>query len=88
MASTLQKLQMILVKKYSLAENSVTPEASLESLGLDSLDAIETLFDVEDVFDIRVPQDRGANSKKLTTVQDILDLIDGLVAEQRSAHSA
>lgn len=66
-----------------MAEERVRPEASLESLGLDSLDAIEVMFDIEDEFQIRIPQDRRENEVKINTVQDILDVIDRLVAEQR-----
>jgi len=84
MTATFQKVQKIFEKRFSLAEDVVTPEASLENLGLDSLDAIEALFDLEDEFHIRVPQERGTSEKSLTTVQDIVDLIDRLVAEQRS----
>lgn len=83
MTATLQKVQKIFASKFSLAEERVIPEASLESLGLDSLDAIEVMFDIEDEFQIRIPQDRRENEVKIKTVQDILDVIDRLVAEQR-----
>lgn len=83
MTATLQKVQKIFASKFSLAEERVRPEASLESLGLDSLDAIEVMFDIEDEFQIRIPQDRRENEVKINTVQDILDVIDRLVAEQR-----
>lgn len=83
MTATLQKVQKIFASKFSLAEERVIPEASLESLGLDSLDAIEVMFDIEDEFQIRIPQDRRENEVKIKTVQDILGVIDRLVAEQR-----
>jgi acyl carrier protein len=84
MTATLQKVQKIFASKFSLGEERVKPEASLESLGLDSLDAIEVMFDIEDEFQIRIPQDRREKEVKINTVQDILDVIDRLVAEQRS----
>jgi acyl carrier protein len=83
MTATLQKVQKIFANKFSLGEERVKPEATLESLGLDSLDAIEVMFDIEDEFQIRIPQDRREKEVKINTVQDILDVIDRLVAEQR-----
>lgn len=83
MTTTLEKVQKIFASKFSLTEERVKPEVSLESLGLDSLDAIEVMFDIEDEFQIRMPQDRREKEVKINTVQDILDVIDRLVAEQR-----
>jgi acyl carrier protein len=73
-------VRAILEKKYSLAPDTITPESTLESLGLDSLDLIELLFDVEDEFHIRVPQDGGATLKTVT-IQDIIDSVQKLVAQ-------
>lgn len=81
MTTTLDKVREILASKYSLSIDSIKAESTLESLKLDSLDLIETLFDVEDVFHIRVPQDRK-DSVVIATVQDIVDVIDKLVAQQ------
>jgi acyl carrier protein len=81
MTTTLETLREILVKKYSLPIERIKPEATLESLGLDSLDLIETLFEVEDEFHLRVPQD-GSVDLKIATVQDIVNIINRLVAQQ------
>jgi acyl carrier protein len=81
MTTTLETLREILVKKYSLPIESIQPEATLESLKLDSLDLVETLFEVEDEFHIRVPQD-GSVDLKITTVQDIVGIINRVVAQQ------
>lgn len=79
MPTPFERVQAILEKKYSLAPETVSPESTLESLGLDSLDLIELLFDVEDEFKIRVPQDGGA-ALKTTTIQDIIDSVETMVA--------
>jgi acyl carrier protein len=81
MTTTLETVQEILVKKYSLPIERIKPEATLESLGLDSLDLIETLFEVEDEFHLRVPQD-GSVDLKIATVQDIVNIINRLVVQQ------
>jgi acyl carrier protein len=81
MTTTLETVREILAKKYSLPLESIQPQATLESLKLDSLDLVETLFEVEDEFHIRVPQD-GRVNLKIATVQDIVDIVNRLVAEQ------
>lgn len=87
MTTTLEKVQEIMASKYSLPIDSITPESTLESLKLDSLDLIETLFDVEDQFHIRIPQDRK-NEVPIVTVKDICDVIDKLIAQQGTAQLA
>ena len=80
--TTLETVREILVKKYSLPSESIRPEATLESLKLDSLDLVETLFEVEDEFHIRVPQD-GSVNLKIATVQDIVDVVNRLLEQQK-----
>ncbi len=48
---------------------------SLEALGVDSLDAITLLFDLEEVFHISIPDEKV---RAMRTVQDIVDNIDHL----------
>jgi len=85
--STFETVQEILASKYSLPIESITPAATLESLKLDSLDLIETLFEVEDEFHIRVPQDRGEDVT-IVTVQDIVDVVNKLILQQHPAQLA
>jgi len=80
MTTIFERLQAIVAKKYSLDPATITPQSTLESLGLDSLDLIELLFDVEDEFAIRVPQD-GGSALKTATIQDIVESIRALVPE-------
>ncbi len=48
-----------LAEKYDVARDVISPEATLAELGLDSLTIVELLFDVEDEFDIEVPEERA-----------------------------
>lgn len=84
MKNTLETVREILARKYALPIESITPEATLESLKLDSLDLIETLFEVEDEFHIRVPQDRGEDVT-IATVQDIVNVVNKLILQQHPA---
>jgi acyl carrier protein len=84
---TFERLKRILVKKFDLDENDVVPEATAESLGLDSLDFIEVLFELEDEFGVRIGDDR-MNRPKLDTLADIVASLDALIADQGAALTA
>ncbi len=53
----------------------IVPDAQLEALGLDSLKAITVLYDLEEEFDIEIPNELIGNIK---TVADIINEIEAL----------
>jgi acyl carrier protein len=59
----------------------LTPDATLEGLGLDSLDKVELMFSLEEEFKIKIP-DREVT---IVTIQDVVNVIDKLAAEQHGA---
>lgn len=76
--TTIETLRDLLVRNYKLAPEAVAPDATLETLGVDSLGLLELLFDIEDRFGIKMPAERPA----LSTVEDVAGYIDRLVVEQ------
>jgi acyl carrier protein len=86
MATIAEDLTTILTEKFSVPNETIQPEAKLAELGLDSLDLIEVLFEVEEKFDIRMPQD-GAGMRT-GTLQELLDTISQLVEQKQSAPQA
>jgi acyl carrier protein len=81
MPTVFERIQTILTDKFHVPPEKIRPDATLESLGLDSLDLIEVLFEVEEAFNIRVPQD-GAAAVKAATLQDIIDNVEKLAAPE------
>jgi acyl carrier protein len=81
--STLQAIQRMMAEQFELKEEVLTPDAQLESLGLDSLSVIEFMFNIEDEFKIKLPDERV----ELKTIQDIANVVDRLVAEQQQGNS-
>jgi acyl carrier protein len=79
--NTLQKTQEFLARRFGLAESEITPERSLQSLGIDSLAALELLFDLEDEFGINVPADPVV----IETLRDLVAFIDRQCALQCAA---
>ena len=58
----------------------LTATTTLENLGLDSLDIIEFMFDIENEFNIRIPE----RQFKVTTIQEMVDALDRFILEQDS----
>ena len=79
MPTTFETLSAILVKDYQIAPAALTPDASLEALGIDSLGVAELLFAVEDAFAIRLPPE----PVNLATLGEVVAFIDALIAAQR-----
>lgn len=78
--STVERLRALLVRDFALAPEALQPEATLESLEIDSLRMIEILFCVEDEFKIAVPAEHAELKSRLTTFGDLAAYIDSLVA--------
>ena len=78
--SSLQIIQDMMVKQFDLKPEALTPDATLEGLGLDSLSVIEFTFNLEDELKITMPEERV----ELKTLQDVVNLVDKLVAEQKT----
>lgn len=70
----------LLAKQLRVAKPSITTESRIEQdLGADSLDSVEIIMELEDVFDLSIPDDEA---EKLTTVQEIIDYIESNIVSQ------
>ena len=83
--STLERLQSLLARDFQLAPSALVPEATLESLEIDSLRMIEILFSVEDEFRITVPAEQAQIRSRVKTLGDLAAYIEELVAGQGKA---
>jgi acyl carrier protein len=66
----------MLAEELERDASEIRPDTPLADLGVDSLAQVELMFDLEEKFDIRFGDDRPP----LNVVQDIADIVDGLVA--------
>lgn len=78
---TMGRIKRLFIDRIEVREELLRPETTLESLGLDSLDRIEFLFSLEEEFHIKI-DDR---SRSISTIGDVVNLIDVIMAEQRPA---
>ena len=80
MSNTLERLQQLFIAKFYFNIEELKPTTTLEYLGLDSLDIIEFMFDIEKEFNIRIPD----REFKVTTIQDMVDALDRFISKQDS----
>jgi acyl carrier protein len=78
-ALTTQVIEAIARVKRIPAEQ-VKLESTFEELGIDSLDGMNILFELENDFDINVPD---AQAKSLRNVREVVDGVRTLIAEKQ-----
>lgn len=74
---TLARIKDLAAARLNLDVSSLSADTRLDSLGVDSLGLVEFLFELEDEFKVRFPQERDA----LQTVGDLLQVVQGGPAE-------
>lgn len=73
----------IIAEQAVLDVADVTMESTLESLGIDSLGLVESIFAIEEAFDISVPfnaNDPGQSGFDISSVAAIVAAVEQLVA--------
>ncbi|WP_299827558.1 acyl carrier protein [uncultured Roseobacter sp.] len=83
--STQDKVIAIIAEQAVLDPSNVTMDSTLEDLGIDSLGLVESIFSIEEAFDISVPfnaNDPQASDFDISTVASIVAGIERLQAEQ------
>lgn len=69
-----EKVKQIIVDKLGADENEVTPTANFTNdLGADSLDTVELIMELEEVFGINIPDEAA---EKISTVGDAIKYIE------------
>jgi acyl carrier protein len=77
--STLERLCTIIKKEYKIDTKSFTPETTLADTGLDSLSIADLLFEVEDVFEIKL--DDMSPDQIPQQLSGLIALIDAQIAK-------
>ena len=85
MMSVTDKIIEIIAEQAVLETSDVTLESTLEDLGIDSLGLVESIFAIEEEFDIMVPFNANEPSYSdfdISSVSQIIEGVTRLVNEQ------
>jgi acyl carrier protein len=83
--SVKDKVIQIIAEQGLLDVADVSLSATLEDLGIDSLGVVESIFAIEEEFDIEVPFNANAPQESefdISSVATIISAVETLVAEQ------
>ena len=67
-----EKLVAYASKQLEIDINDITPDSTFESLGIDSLDVVEMIMDLESELGIELDME----DQKIATFQELADFID------------
>ncbi len=84
------KTQIIdrIAAKSPESEVVITPETSFDELGIESLDQIELIFELEEQFDVALPYNANlpaGQTLELATVGDLISLVAGQIDQTGTA---
>lgn len=74
-----QEIRGIVADQLGKSIEDITAEASLDSLGADSLDTVEVLMRVEERYNLVIPE-----AEKLTTVGQLITYVEGRYQPQEA----
>lgn len=80
-----EKVIEIIAEQAVLEPSDVTMDSTLESLGIDSLGLVESIFAIEEEFDISIPFNANEPTRSdfdISSVASIVDGIEKLVSEK------
>jgi len=71
----------IIAKEMRVDTSRVSVASTMEELQVESLDAIQIIFEIEDRFQVSIPYDKSIHS--LNCVGDIVSMVDRLLLEKK-----
>ena len=77
----------IIAEQAVLEPGDVTMDSTLDDLGIDSLVLVESIFAIEEEFDISIPFNANEPTQSdfdISSVQSIISGIEALIAEQKA----
>ncbi len=87
MSSVRDKVIEIIAQQAVLEPSDISMDSTLEELGIDSLGLVESIFAIEEAFDISIPFNANEPRESefdISSVASIVAGIERLVAEQHA----
>jgi acyl carrier protein len=81
-SSLVDEIIDVICKEGMVEREKVTPDATIESLDLKSIDIVMILTAIEEKFDVYIPMDGSFQEAK--TVQDLIDALAAHIQKEKS----
>ncbi|MGA2133735.1 MAG: phosphopantetheine-binding protein [Bryobacteraceae bacterium] len=78
----IERVRKVIATSKRIPEDRVTIDSAFEELGIDSMDAVEILFALENEFDINIPDEEV---KHVRNVRQMVEGVEKLVAAKAAA---
>jgi len=75
----------IIAKRVPGQKDDLRPTDRLTELGIESIDAIDMIFDLEEKFDIEIPYNANSAQTEFGTVGDVVRAIEQVVARKAAS---
>lgn len=84
MPDVAQEIVQIVTEKLGTVGGSLNLSDPLDELGLNSIDVVNLIFDIEEKYDIQIPFNANFDIEA-KTVADLVKAVEGLVAAKAGA---
>ncbi len=76
----------IMAGHMDLEREKMTPATPLQDLGVDSLKMVEIMFELEERFDINIPdpENVGQQEQQFRTAADVVNVVKGLIEDRKN----
>ena len=85
MIATFEQVKALMIAKLRLEPNTVQPTTQLADLDVDSLSAMEFIFELEETFDVNL---EGKFDLRSSTIQSIIDATNTALSQHGSPTAA
>ena len=83
MSAVAEGVKQIIAAKMKGSRTEVADSDWLDELGIESLDAVEMIFELEERFGIEIPVNANNTGSVFATVADVIRVVEGLVAGKK-----
>jgi len=81
----IERVRKVIATSKRIPEDRVTVDSAFEELGIDSMDAVEVLFALENEFDINIPDEEVKNVRN---VRQMVEGVEKLLAAKSASTPA
>lgn len=81
MGDTFERVKELMTSRFKLDPDQIATTTHLTELGVDSLDALEFVFDLEDAFHVTMDSQTDLRGG---VVQDVVDAVNAAVSRQQN----